>query len=1056
MANHPISSAAAERREKARSSSGRFGRQRKPQTPTVTAPIPDYVAVVGAPTSHLTHPAVIGKALEAEATPGLLDELRSRVRDYLDSDPDTDEMLTELADLTSTETTSTIHQRAEMTVTGLPPADSLDDFYADRIADVEHCAATERNLAERWQQIALTAPAQLAAELDREKADECLARAEVHDFVADDLRCRRDLHAMRTPAHPADGDVRCAEYKLVDGHYQAQVFEGGEWKAITGPHPDRADAVSDAMTWIGRKKREAASAVNGDAFNAAMRLLDRAAAGLGLSDQQRRQAAGEAKADYGCAVNDGATSDQALVIAMDKLTDHEQRHRRMEQAAASFDRGFDPSIAFAVRDLLEEIRTDTTLMTSASSTVRLTTPTLLASRGAFDLDLRIIDATAEQDTAGLGGLLLRADREGVAVDANASGQIYVGVMPVVTGNVRTGWILVHATPHVLPEEAATPLLHSLLSSGYRGLYANFSQASFRDGMLDRSVGRSFRHVALDEEVARSLQDAPDVWRFDTHGDRQYETYYLRRSENHIVGVRAAVVLLIDHLYYLLRIIVAGLIVGVPFYIVGLILRRSAGKLPAKRVRFRDKMLNAFLVMAIIVVIPVGIVGVGIITEENTKAMQSWLRNYLQLVELSLSAEAQGEEVSIDSLAARFGLDLNLYEKENLVASSRSLLVEDRLTDVRLPIQAYEALLVDGYEFVAVAQQTGNLRYTAGYHALLNEQGQPDYVLSIPTLAEQERIDEERVRTLSYLFGALLALVSLVMFTAAIMASALASPLARFQQGLKAVAQGRFEQRLQVQTRDEVGQLVSTFNDMQHQLAESRRQLTRQERQLAWREMARQVAHEIKNPLTPMKLSLQHLQRAYETRRKGDDASFSKLFRDKTSALIEEIGSLARIANEFASFARMPERIMERLDLVEVIRESASLMQTEADSGISFEVQLPEEALIVEADRQELKRIYVNLFKNALEAMREDVEGRIVATARREKGMAYSSVSDTGCGIPDELQDKIFEPSFSTKTSGTGLGLAIARHSIAVLGGTIGFEPQLSGGTLFFVRLPLVS
>ena len=740
----------------------------------------------------------------------------------------------------------------------------------------------------------------------------------------------------------------------------------------------------------------------------------------------------------------------------------EQRHRRMEHAAASFDRGYDSSIAFAVRDLLEELRQDSDILGADREVIRLTTPTLLASRGAFDLDLRFIDVGSVDDTVGLGSLLQRADLEGAAVGTSESGQGYAGAAPVLIDSVRTGWLLVEATPHVLPEEATTPLLRSLLSSGYRGQYANFSLASFRNGILDRSVGRSFRHVALGEEVARTLEDGVDTWHTDYHGSRKYETYYLRRGDDQIVGVRARVVAVIDHLYYLLQVIVAGLIVGVPFYIVGLVLRRLIYSDRVKRIRFRDKVLNSLLIMAIALVIPVGIVGVGVITEENTKAMQSWLRNYLLLAEVSLSAEAQGQEtlnsvasrIKIDSLAAGVGLDLNLYKAKGLVASSRSQLVEDRLTDVRMPIEAYEALFVEGYKFVAIPQQTGDLRYTSGYHALLDERGQPEYVLSIPTLAEQERIDEERARTLSYLFGAMLALMSLVMFAAAIMARALALPIARLQRGLKAVAKGQFEQRLPVQTKDEVGQLAHTFNEMQQQLAESRRQLANQERQLAWREMARQIAHEIKNPLTPMKLSLQHLQRSYQMRKLGREESFGELFKRITSTLIEEIGSLARIANEFASFARMPERTLERLDLNEVIRESALLMKAEVSAGISLEVNLPDEALTVEADRQELKRIYINLLKNALESMRDHSEGTIEVSSFQEDGVAISTVRDTGCGVPEELEDKIFEPNFSTKTSGTGLGLAIARHSVAVLGGTIGFESKAGGGTEFYLRIPL--
>ena len=297
---------------------------------------------------------------------------------------------------------------------------------------------------------------------------------------------------------------------------------------------------------------------------------------------------------------------------------------------------------------------------------------------------------------------------------------------------------------------------------------------------------------------------------------------------------------------------------------------------------------------------------------------------------------------------------------------------------------------------------------------------------------------------------------LIMLAAYFLSSLLARPIARLQQGLQAAARGRFEQRLPVHTRDEVGQLTETFNDMQEQLAESRRQLAQQEREVAWGEMARQVAHEIKNPLTPMKLSVQHLQQAYEERDPKSEKRFGALFKRITSSLVQEIGGLTHIANEFASFARMPGRMMEYLDLVQVIREAATLMQAEASPSVEFKLSLPDEPLVVQADSNELKRIYINLIKNALQAMREHGSGVLTIVARREKDTAYSFVRDTGSGIDPDVADKIFEPRFSTKTSGTGLGLAIARRSIEAFNGTIGFDPEMTEGAIFYIRLPLAT
>ena len=809
----------------------------------------------------------------------------------------------------------------------------------------------------------------------------------------------------------------------------------------------------------------------------------------------------------------------------------EQRRIRMMLASESFDRGHDPGVLFAVKEVLAAAQSESSIGPALADTARperqrayldslaveLLRGSLLSSLGSYDVSLIFLDAAGrplgrfdaaeespsrpapDQTAIRQFDMLQRmyADAiEDILVEPMTGRRDpdrfqYAGIVPVRTDSEADplGWIMARAEPHVLLQEANTPFLRVLLPAGFSTLYANLSLAMFRDGFLIRSFGRNFGRYRLDETVQTALVTQPEQWRSERVKERSFRTYYQRERpeisgspilapvEQKVVAVRASAISTFDHLYYLLRLTVAGLLVGLPFYGVGLYLRRQAGLLPAPRVRFRDKVLNAFLIVGIIAVTAVGFVGVRVVTEENDRAVQSWLRQHLQRVEETLALEAQGDEMTyrvlertrLDSLAARVGLDLNLYQNGHLINYSRPQLIRERLIDERLPIQAYEALNLDGYQFTFVEEELGSFTYTAGYRALLDEQGQPRYIISVPTLPEQERIEEERARTVAYLFGALLALVVLVMGTASLLANALARPIARLREGLEAVAQGRFERMLPVQTRDEVGELVQTFNDMQGQLAESRRQLAQQERQLAWREMARQVAHEIKNPLTPMKLSVQHLRRAYEdVETTGDGAvgggggregRFARLFERITGTLVEQIDSLARIANEFSSFARMPTRMLERLDLNAVVREAVALMQEEA--GDVIDLDLDPEPLVLEADREELRRIYINLIKNALQALHDDGEGHVMVSTRHEEAhdgqpaFAYSTVTDTGHGIPTGLRDKIFEPNFSTKTSGTGLGLAIARKSIEAFGGVIGFETDEGDGTTFWIRLPLV-
>ncbi|NNF03593.1 MAG: HAMP domain-containing protein [Rhodothermales bacterium] len=671
---------------------------------------------------------------------------------------------------------------------------------------------------------------------------------------------------------------------------------------------------------------------------------------------------------------------------------------------------------------------------------------------------------------------------------------YAGYMPVATDAVVTVLVETRSTGSA----AVTPFPRVLVPGGYYGReYSDLSLAEFENGVLVRDRGTAFGRTLLDREARIRLQDRDEVWMREQVRDRTYMTLYrwgesddmapdtggvnsgqatrggavgARRADGEIresvVAVRRRAVGIFDHLYYLLRVLAAGLAVAGVVYVWSLATTAARGTLRNRRGRFRDRVLNAFFLVGTVTVVATGFVGMRVVTGETDRAIEHWLRQHLDRVEETLQIEAAPDEmtyrvlerISVDSLAARVGLDLNIYRRVDLERTSRPELVRDRLIDQRLPIQAYDALFVDGFSFVTVSQYLGSFRYTAGYRAFTDEAGRARYVVSIPTLPEQERIEEERARTLAYLFGALLLLVLVVLLTAGVLANALTRPIARLRAGLQAVAAGHFERIGPMRTSDEFSELVDTFNTMQEQIEESRDLVAQQERQLAWREMARQVAHEIKNPLTPMRLSIQHLRSAFERLEdESDRIGFIDKFNRTTSTLLEQIETLARIANEFSSFGRMPTHIREELDLNAVVREAASLMQ--AEEGVDLRLDVDDRPLAALGDREALRRVLVNFIKNAVQAVPDD--RRAVVTIRTGKSRlsggqpaAECRVEDNGTGIPEQLADKVFEPSFSTKTSGTGLGLAISKKTIEHLEGEIGFETSPGEGTTFWLRIPV--
>lgn len=267
--------------------------------------------------------------------------------------------------------------------------------------------------------------------------------------------------------------------------------------------------------------------------------------------------------------------------------------------------------------------------------------------------------------------------------------------------------------------------------------------------------------------------------------------------------------------------------------------------------------------------------------------------------------------------------------------------------------------------------------------------------------------------------------------------------------------------------DEVDMLVKQYNAMIDNLRESYVQLARSEREGAWREMARAVAHEIKNPLTPMRLKVQMLQRAMQ------EASCEELrprIDSTLELLVEQIDLLSRIAGEFSDFARLGEGAPQRIDLAPLICGAAQLYSSYDNiemhlncSRVECDREYPNGLtysddghlhIWISADADHLRRVFVNLFLNAVQAIGSRPDGLIEVAARIEKGRIYITITDNGGGIPVELQGRMFQPNFTTKSSGSGLGLAISHKIITLLGGNISFVTTPGAGTVFTVELPI--
>jgi nitrogen fixation/metabolism regulation signal transduction histidine kinase len=231
-----------------------------------------------------------------------------------------------------------------------------------------------------------------------------------------------------------------------------------------------------------------------------------------------------------------------------------------------------------------------------------------------------------------------------------------------------------------------------------------------------------------------------------------------------------------------------------------------------------------------------------------------------------------------------------------------------------------------------------------------------------------------------------------------------------------------------------------------ELENSAMRLAQSERETAWREMAKQVAHEIKNPLTPLKLGLQLLDKAW----KDKDPKFDQKFERFSKSFVEQIESLSSIASEFSAFAKMPDTKLEKVNLFEIINQAVIIFKQMDNVTINYN---PGDAFFIRADRDQLLRCFNNLLKNAIEAIPDERAGEINITHKINLDHVLVIVADNGNGIPEQLRERIFAPNFTTKSSGTGLGLAFVKNSIENAGGKVWFETEIGKGTTFYMSLP---
>jgi len=433
-----------------------------------------------------------------------------------------------------------------------------------------------------------------------------------------------------------------------------------------------------------------------------------------------------------------------------------------------------------------------------------------------------------------------------------------------------------------------------------------------------------------------------------------------------------------------------------------------------------------------------------ITESAAQNLANQLQDFLE--GQSENNEALENRITEISLYAQ--ADINLFNRNGrLIATNQRLIFENEILAPFANPSAMANIVEAGNKEQLSIERVGELTYRSTFYGIRsNEDNRLLGILTMPFFDSEEQLKAEQRDILSNILNAFTFIFVIFVVLSFLASRILTYPFKYLTQKIKETTLSTLNEPLEWQANDEIGLMVREYNKMLLNLEKSKKALALSEKESAWREMAQQVAHEIKNPLTPMKLKLQHLKRILsEAPELGTD------FNQPIDSILNQVETLSDIATSFSSFAKMPMPISERLNLVEELRKSLRLFK---GNRAEIKSNIPKQPVWIMADTKLLGRIFKHLFLNAEQSLVEDQKGELLIELVVTHNKARITFADNGYGIPDDIKEKIFIPKFSTKEEGSGIGLAIAKRGLEHAGGSIWFDSTLGKGTTFYLEFPL--
>lgn len=403
---------------------------------------------------------------------------------------------------------------------------------------------------------------------------------------------------------------------------------------------------------------------------------------------------------------------------------------------------------------------------------------------------------------------------------------------------------------------------------------------------------------------------------------------------------------------------------------------------------------------------------------------------------------------LSEAASRYSLDYNIYNNSGILEnSSKSIIYERGIANRLMDFKAFDYQNNNDEKEVISEIAIGNFLYKAAYAPLFDLNNKQIGILGVPFFSSNEDLENRFIRLLSTVINIFVFTFLVFLLFSERLTRLLMVPVLNLAEKIKVTSFQNENEPLEWTTNDEIGVLVLSYNNMIQKLNESRRLLAITEKEAAWKEMAQQVAHEIKNPLTPMKLRLQQLIKTEK------DNPNSKHLVSTMESLLHQVENLSEIATSFSEFARMPNPNNEIIELREILELNVETFREKGQISLNWE--LDEQNVNINADKNMLSRSIGNIILNGIQSVNINRQAEITISVSDNEKDLLIEINDNGEGIEEETKDKIFRPHFSTKSSGTGIGLALAKKAVEGAGGTISFESEIGKGSSFIITLPKI-